>query len=72
MVILDVQMPNLSGLEVLRKIRASGHAAVPVLMLSARSRDSDVAGGLAAGADDYLIKPFSPRELASRVKDLLA
>jgi DNA-binding response OmpR family regulator len=72
LVILDVMMPGLSGIDVLRKIRESGESAVPVLLLSAKSRDSDVDTGFAVGADDYVIKPFSPRELLHRVNGILA
>src|SRR5690349_24660216 len=72
LVILDVMMPGLSGIDVLRKIRDSGAATVPVLLLSAKSRDSDVDTGFAVGADDYVIKPFSPRELLHRVNGILA
>lgn len=72
LVVLDVQMPGLSGMDVLRKIRATGHSRVPVLLPSAKSQDSDVDLGLAVGADDYVVKPFSPRELLHRVKSLLA
>jgi DNA-binding response OmpR family regulator len=71
-VVLDVMMPGLSGIDVLRRIRQSDHASVPVLLLSAKSRDSDVDTGLAVGADDYVIKPFSPRELVLRVNGMLA
>jgi DNA-binding response OmpR family regulator len=71
-VVLDVMMPGLSGFDVLRKIRESDHPRVPVLMLSAKSRDSDVDTGFASGADDYVIKPFSPRELLHRVNTMLA
>ena len=70
--VLDVMMPGLSGIDVLRKIRESGHPSVPVLLLSAKSRDSDVDTGFAVGADDYVIKPFSPRELLHRVNGMLA
>jgi two-component system, OmpR family, response regulator len=70
--VLDVMMPGLSGIDVLRKIRDSEHGAVPVLLLSAKSRDSDVDTGFAVGADDYVIKPFSPRELLHRVNGMLA
>lgn len=70
--ILDVMMPGLSGIDVLRKIRDSDHPQVPVLLLSAKSRDSDVDTGFAVGANDYVIKPFSPRELLHRVNGMLA
>jgi DNA-binding response OmpR family regulator len=74
LVILDVMMPGLSGIDVLRKIReAEGDSSkVPVLLLSAKSRDGDVDTGFAVGADDYVIKPFSPRELLHRVNGMLA
>jgi DNA-binding response OmpR family regulator len=72
LVILDVMMPGLSGIDVLRKIRDSDSPGIPVLLLSAKSRDSDVDTGFAVGADDYVIKPFSPRELLHRVNGILA
>ena len=74
LVILDVMMPGLSVIDVLRKIReADGDSSkVPVLLLSAKSRDGDVDTGFAVGADDYVIKPFSPRELLHRVNGMLA
>lgn len=68
MVVLDVMMPGLSGLDVLREVRADASLAdVAVILLTARSRDDDVDQGFGAGADDYVVKPFSPRELAHRV-----
>jgi DNA-binding response OmpR family regulator len=72
LVVLDVMMPGLSGIDVLRKIRESDAADVPVLLLSAKSRDSDVDTGFAVGATDYVVKPFSPRELMHRVNAILA
>jgi DNA-binding response OmpR family regulator len=72
LVVLDVMMPGLSGFDVLRKIRDSEWPEVPVLLLSAKSRDSDVDTGFAVGATDYVIKPFSPRELLHRVNGILA
>jgi DNA-binding response OmpR family regulator len=70
--VLDVMMPGLSGIDVLREIRADDALTdVRVMLLTARSRDNDVDLGFATGADDYLIKPFSPRELAHRVAALL-
>lgn len=72
-VILDWMMPKLTGLEVCRAIREDETvSSLPVLLLTARAQDSDIEQGLAAGADDYLVKPFSPRELLSRVEALLA
>ena len=70
--VLDVMMPGLSGIDVLLKIREHQTGHLPVLMLSARSRDADVDAGFAVGADDYLVKPFSPRELVHRVNGILA
>ena len=71
--ILDIMMPGLSGLDVLRKVRASEATKdLDVILFTARSRDSDVDAGFATGASDYVIKPFSPRELLHRVDALLA
>ena len=68
-VVLDVMLPGLSGLEVCSRIQA--RTPVPVLMLTARAEEADRLLGLAVGADDYLTKPFSPRELVARVAALL-
>ena len=71
--ILDVMMPGLSGMDVLRKVRANEATKdLDIILLTARSRDSDVDAGFAIGANDYVIKPFSPRELVHRVNALLA
>ena len=71
--ILDVMMPGLSGLDVLRKVRANGATKdLDVILLTARARDADVDTGFASGASDYVIKPFSPRELMHRVNAVLA
>ena len=69
LVILDVMLPQLSGFEVLRRIRAM--TRVPVLMLTARGEEVDRVIGLELGADDYLPKPFSPRELVARIRAVL-
>jgi two-component system catabolic regulation response regulator CreB len=71
--ILDVGLPDGSGLDLCRQWRQSGHAAarLPLLMLSARSEEIDRVLGLELGADDYVSKPFSPRELVARVRALL-
>ncbi len=69
-VFLDVMMPGLDGLAVLRKIRDAGHR-VPVLMLTARGDETDRVVGLELGADDYVAKPFSPRELLARLRAVL-
>ena len=68
--VLDIMLPKLDGLEVCRRLRAVGDP-VPVLMLTARDDDYDKILGLELGADDYLTKPFNPRELVARVKALL-
>ena len=69
LVVLDVMLPELSGFEVLRRLRAV--SAVPVLMLTARGEEVDRVVGLEMGADDYLAKPFSARELMARVRAIL-
>jgi DNA-binding response OmpR family regulator len=73
LVLLDVMMPGLSGLEVLERWRAAESTArLPVLMLTAKAQESDIDRGFALGADDYILKPFSPRELVRRVNAVLA
>lgn len=69
LVVLDVMLPELSGFEVLRRLRASSR--VPVIMLTARGEEVDRVVGLEMGADDYLPKPFSPRELVARIRAVL-
>lgn len=69
LVVLDVMLPDVDGLEVCRRIRARGNT--PVLFLSARSDEVDKIVGLELGGDDYLAKPFSPRELVARVRAVL-
>jgi two-component system response regulator PrrA len=69
-VVLDVSMPGMSGLEVVRRLRAEGRA-FPVCMLSTRDEVDDRVAGLAAGADDYVVKPFSLGELAARLGALV-
>jgi DNA-binding response OmpR family regulator len=68
-VVLDLMLPGLDGLEVCRRVQRD--RPVPVLMLTARDDESDVLVGLGVGADDYMTKPFSPRELVARIKALL-
>jgi DNA-binding response OmpR family regulator len=70
LVILDVMMPRLSGLEVCRQLRAK-RASIPIIMLTARGQEVDKVVGLELGADDYVTKPFSIRELLARVKAIL-
>jgi len=69
-VLLDVMMPGLDGLAVLRRLRDAGHR-IPVLMLTARGDEADRVVGLELGADDYVAKPFSPRELLARIRAVL-
>jgi DNA-binding response OmpR family regulator len=68
-IVLDLQLPKLNGLDLCRRLRSEGNA-VPILMLTARSTVPDRIGGLDAGADDYLVKPFSLGELAARLRAL--
>ncbi|GGN58380.1 hypothetical protein GCM10010112_12150 [Actinoplanes lobatus] len=71
--ILDIAMPGLSGIDVCRMVRADPAIAdTLVLLLTARVQEQDVERGFAVGADDYVTKPFSPRELVSRVQTLLS
>ncbi len=70
-IILDAVLPGMSGLEVLERLRQSGNQ-VPVLMLSGNDHERDIAASFEAGANDYVTKPFSPRELLSRVLALSA
>lgn len=69
LVVLDLMLPKLDGLEVFRRLRAV--SAVPVIMLTAKGEETDRIVGLELGADDYITKPFSPRELVARVKAVL-
>lgn len=69
LVLLDIMLPGLDGLEVVRELRKS--SSVPVIMLTAKGEDVDRIVGLELGADDYLPKPFNPRELAARIKAVL-
>lgn len=69
LIVLDVGLPELDGMEVCRRLRAA--SAVPILFLTARDDEIDRVLGLELGADDYMTKPFSPRELAARVKAIL-
>ena len=69
LVILDVGLPDISGFEVCRRLRT--FSDIPVIMLTARSEEVDRIVGLEIGADDYVVKPFSPRELVARVRVIL-
>src|SRR4030043_1363676 len=69
LIVLDLMLPGMDGLEVCRTLREESD--VPIIMLTARSTDQDKLTGLEVGADDYITKPFSPRELAARVRVVL-
>ena len=72
LVLLDVMMPHKTGFEVCQAVRASpGVEQTPILMLTARGRETDVAKGMALGANAYMTKPFSTRELVQKVADML-
>jgi DNA-binding response OmpR family regulator len=72
-IVLDWMMPRLTGLEVCAELRADEVLrSIPVILLTAKAQEADIARAFAAGVTDYLVKPFSPRELASRVEALLA
>jgi DNA-binding response OmpR family regulator len=69
LIVLDLMLPGIDGMEVCRRVR--DRSSVPIIMLTARGEETDKVVGLAIGADDYVTKPFSPRELAARVKAVL-
>lgn len=69
LIVLDLMLPGMDGLEICRTLR--GESDVPIIMLTARTTDEDKLAGLGLGADDYVTKPFSPRELAARVRAVL-
>jgi DNA-binding response OmpR family regulator len=72
LVVLDVMMPKLDGYELTRRLRAQEQTrGIPIILLTARAQESDVASGFDAGADDYLRKPFNPDELVARVRAVL-
>ncbi len=73
LVVLDIMMPRLDGYEVCRRLRQSEDTAtLPVILLSAKGRPVDREVGLEVGADDYIVKPFSPRRLLEKIRELLA
>ena len=72
LILLDVMMPALTGFEVLRRLKADpARRAIPVIMVTAKGQERDVVGGLKDGATDYIVKPFSLKELAARVELVL-
>ena len=73
LVLLDIMMPGISGLEVLQRWRGeTATAAMPVILLTAKAQENDVERGFELGADDYVVKPFSPRELVRRVTAVIS
>lgn len=72
LVILDIMLPGVDGIELCRILKNNSHtSSLPIVMLTAKGTEADVVVGLEMGADDYIVKPFSPRELAARVKSIL-
>jgi DNA-binding response OmpR family regulator len=71
LIVLDLMLPGLDGLEAMRRIRANGGRRTPIIVLTARGEESDRIIGLRLGADDYIVKPFSPGELVARVDAVL-
>jgi two-component system response regulator ResD len=71
LVVLDLMLPKLGGLEVMRRLREHDHARVPIILLTAKGEESDKITGLRLGADDYVVKPFSPAELVARIDAVL-
>ncbi|MEA2900287.1 MAG: two-component system, OmpR family, alkaline phosphatase synthesis response regulator PhoP [Actinomycetota bacterium] len=72
LVLLDWTMPKMSGIEVCEALRAEPSTAhIPIILLTAKAQEAELTRGLAAGADDYIVKPFSPKDLLSRVSTLL-
>jgi DNA-binding response OmpR family regulator len=73
LLVLDLMMPGLTGLEVCAALRGTpATARLPIILLTAKAQEADITRGLATGADDYVVKPFSPRELLSRVQAALS
>lgn len=71
-IVLDWMIPNLSGIDICRRVRAMpDRSDLPIIMLTARSEETDKVLGLEAGADDYMVKPFSPKELAARIRAIM-
>jgi DNA-binding response OmpR family regulator len=71
LVVLDLMLPKMGGLEVMRRLRERDHARIPIILLTARGEESDRITGLRLGADDYVVKPFSPAELVARIDAVL-
>ncbi len=72
LVLIDWMLPGMTGIEICRRLRENpATARLPIIMLTARAQEAEIERGFAAGADDYIVKPFSPRELLSRVQAVL-
>ncbi|MBK8452576.1 MAG: response regulator [Thiofilum sp.] len=72
LLLLDVMMPKKTGFDVCQELRAQeAYQQLPILMLTAKGRDTDIAKGMALGANDYMLKPFSTKELVQKVRDML-
>jgi len=71
LIVLDLMLPSLGGLEVLRRLRTDGESDTPVILLTAKGEQNDKLAGLRQGADDYMVKPFSPTELVARIDAVL-
>jgi DNA-binding response OmpR family regulator len=71
LVVLDLMLPTVDGLEIVRRLRRDGARSIPIILLTARSQETDRIYGLELGADDYVTKPFSPAELVARIKAVL-
>jgi DNA-binding response OmpR family regulator len=71
LIVLDLMLPAVDGLEITRRLRSHGDVEIPIIMLTAKKEEMDRILGLEMGADDYVVKPFSPQELVSRVKAVL-
>ena len=70
--VLDIMLPGIDGLEICRMLKSkTSTSSVPIIMLTAKASEADIVVGLELGADDYIVKPFSPRELVARVKTVL-
>lgn len=71
LILLDLMLPEMNGLDVCRQLRADDSPRIPVIMLSAKNHEADIVSGLEIGADDYITKPFSPRVLLARIRAVL-
>jgi DNA-binding response OmpR family regulator len=73
LVLLDLMMPKLSGIEVCQRLREHPKTAeTPIVLLTAKAQEADIEGGFAVGATDYIVKPFSPRDLLARIEQVMA